>query len=73
MRASHITPERIALFMCAAGCQGGHSAAGATAAEVLGIPFPVTMENLAKQAMKEGLNPRELWGWWKNAPTPTTT
>ncbi len=60
--------ERIALFMCAAGCQGGHSSAGGVASEVLGIPFPITMKNLAKQAIKEGLDPRELWEWWKDAP-----
>lgn len=56
---------RIALLMCAAHCQGGHSEAGAEAAEVLGTTFPITMEKLARVARKEGLDPDKLWPWWK--------
>lgn len=59
-----MTKERIALFMCASHCQGGHSAAGMAAAEALGIEFPITMPNLRAQATKEGLDPKELWPWY---------
>lgn len=55
--------ERIALFMCAASCQGGHSDAGHAAAEALGVPFPITMPSLEHKALAEGLNPAELWPW----------
>lgn len=56
--------ERIALFMCAAHCQGRHSTAGRVAARALGIEFPITMPNLARRAKAEGLNAKELWPWW---------
>lgn len=56
--------ERIALFMCASHCQGGHSLAGAAAAKALGITFPITMKKLANRARKEGLDPKELWPWY---------
>lgn len=56
---------RIALLMCAAHCQGGHSEAGAHAAEALGTTFPITMEKLARVARKDGLDPDKLWPWWK--------
>lgn len=55
----------IALLMCATHCQGGHSEAGAKAAEVLGTKFPITMEGLAKVARKHHLDPDKLWPWWK--------
>lgn len=55
----------IALLMCAAHCQGGHSEAGAEAAEALDIKFPITMEALAKAARREGLDRDKLWPWWK--------
>ena len=55
---------REALYMCAASCQGGHSDAGAAAAEVLGIPFPVSMLNLWGAALREGLDPDKLWPWY---------
>ncbi len=58
-----MTPERRALYMCAAHCQGGHSDAGATAAEVLGVPFPLTMGDLVKAARSEGENPALIWPW----------
>ncbi len=54
---------RMALFMCAASCQGGHSGAGKAASEVLGIEFPVSMENLVAKAMAENFDPMELWPW----------
>jgi len=60
--------ERVALYMCAAHCQGGHSAAGQAAADALGISFPITMRNLADAAIKDDLDPRVLWPWWKDAP-----
>jgi hypothetical protein len=56
--------ERIALFMCASHCQGGHSGAGAAAAEALGITFPITMKKLANRARKEGLDSKSLWPWY---------
>lgn len=68
-----MSPERIALYMCAAHCQGGHSAAGAEAAEALGITFPITMHKLANRARKDGLDPKKLWPWWDKAtalPSP---
>lgn len=68
MLHAEIAGLRIALFMCAASCQGGNSAAGATAAKELGISFPVTMQKLANRARKEGLDPRKLWPWWDKAP-----
>ncbi len=55
--------HRKALFMCAAHCQGGHSTAGAAAAEVLGVPFPIRMEDLEARAISEFLNVDELWPW----------
>jgi hypothetical protein len=63
-----MTKERIALFMCAAHCQGGHSGAGRAAAEALDVPFPITMQGLARRALADGLDPRELWPWWDKAP-----
>jgi hypothetical protein len=57
---------RRALFMCAAHCQGGHSAAGSEASQVLGVPFPITMSEMVAKARADGLNPAELWPW---APT----
>lgn len=63
-----MSKERIALFMCAASCQGGHSAAGQAAADALGVTFPITMKMLANRARKEGLDPKKLWPWWEKAP-----
>jgi hypothetical protein len=60
-----VIAERIALFMCAAHCQGGHSDAGRAAAEALGITFPVTMKKLINQAKRENLDPDKLWPWLK--------
>jgi hypothetical protein len=61
-----LTPERAtlrALLMCAASCQGGHSDAGGAAADVLGIPFPITMENLTRAARRHGFVPQHLFPW----------
>ena len=64
--------ERIALFMCAASCQGGHSTAGAAAAEALGVPFPISLQELVKKAIQEELDPDKLWPWatknWEHRP-----
>jgi hypothetical protein len=65
-----MSSERIALFMCAAHCQGGHSVAGQEAAKALGITFPITMKKLATKARKEGLDPKKLWPWWSHAELP---
>ena len=54
---------RVALFMCAASCQGGHSDAGMAAAEALGIPFPVRMDALVEKAIAEGRDTDALWPW----------
>lgn len=53
------------LLMCAAHCQGGHSEAGAAVADLFGIPFPLTMENLTKVAERHGFDRDDLWPWWK--------
>lgn len=58
---------RKALFMCATSCQGGASDAGMAAAKVLGIPFPIKINNLVAQALKEGFDPFELWSWYPRA------
>jgi hypothetical protein len=58
-----MTPDRKALFMCAAHCQGGHSQAGDAAAEALGVPFPLTMDKLVAKARSEGADPTTLWPW----------
>jgi hypothetical protein len=68
-----MTPERIALFMCAASFQGGNSSAGRAAADALGITFPITMQKLANRARKDGLDPKKLWPWWVNAPAPVSS
>lgn len=61
-----MSPEREALFMCAAHCQGGHSLAGSHAAEALGVPFPIEMPALVAKARGEGVNPAALWPWLLN-------
>ena len=58
-------PTRRALFMCAASCQGGHSAAGKAAADVLGVSFPITMRELCKAVKREGEKPTEFYPWMK--------
>lgn len=61
--ADEIEKLRVALFMCAAHCQGGSSNAGVVAANELGIPFPIRMDDLVDRARKEGLDPDRLWPW----------
>ena len=61
---AEIEKLRKTLYMCAASCQGGHSDAGQAAAGVLGIPFPVRMENLEDAAKRDGFDPGELWPWY---------
>lgn len=56
---------RVALFVCAAHCQGGHSDAGALAAQELRVPFPIRMADLKKRAIAEGYDPAGLWPWYK--------
>lgn len=56
------------LFDIAASHQGGHSRNGRLIAGALGVPFPITMPNLAKRALEEGLEPRLVWPWWAAAP-----
>lgn len=58
-----MTPERKALYMCAAYCQGGHSMAGDAASQALGVPFPIDMASLVRKARNEGENPAALWPW----------
>lgn len=60
---AEIAGLRIALFMCAAHCQGGHSEAGRRAAEALGVPFPIRMESLKRAARRDGYDPARLWPW----------
>ena len=61
--------QRRALYMAAAHCQGGNSAAGRAAAEVLGVPFPIRMEFLIRRAAEEGFQPSEMWPWLAEALT----
>jgi hypothetical protein len=55
---------REALYMCAASCQGGHSAAGRAAAHHLNVGFPINMESMEVQAKRDGLDPEHLWPWY---------
>lgn len=43
---------------------GRHSETGAKIAMLLGIPFPLRMEDLALAARVRGFTPDELWPWW---------
>lgn len=53
---------RLVLVM-APSFQGGHSKTGGEVADLLGIPFPLTMLNLSKAARARGFDPRQLWPW----------
>lgn len=55
---------REALYMCAASCQGGSSDAGRAAAFHLNVGFPIRMESLEVQAVRDGLDPEHLWPWY---------
>lgn len=52
-----------ALFIRGASCQGGHSKEGSEIADALGVPFPLTMENLEARAIQLGHNTHALWPW----------
>lgn len=67
--AAENTELRTALFMCAASCQGGHSDAGTAAAAVLGVPFPIRMDDLVKRAVEVGYDPNALWPWFLKRTT----
>lgn len=56
-----------ALLMAATHCQGGHSDVGMAIAEVLGTPFPVSMDGLLIVAKARGYDPKALWPWWWKA------
>lgn len=64
MPDSKTTELRLILEM-APSFQGGHSKTGGDVAELLGIPFPLRMHNLAKAARARGFDPDQLWPWWK--------
>jgi hypothetical protein len=51
-------------------CQGGHSRVGHEVADLLGIPFPLNMENLSRAAVERGFDPGELWPWLKEMSAP---
>lgn len=53
-----------ALYMAAPNCQGGHSEAGQEIADLLGVPFPLRMNNLQTAAIRDGFDPAKLWPWW---------
>lgn len=48
-----------------ASCQGGHSTEGQRIANILGVPFPLTMPNLASRAKKLGFRVEALWPWYE--------
>lgn len=52
-----------ALLVAAPRHQGGHSDVGRVIAEVLEIPFPLTMPSLRAVAIDSGLHPYSLWPW----------
>jgi hypothetical protein len=52
-----------AAFVIAAHHQGGHSSNGRLLAEALGVPFPLTMPDLAARAEAIGFDPKALWPW----------
>lgn len=61
--AARVIELQRALYMAAAGNQGGHSDAGAEIARLLNVPFPLTMGALAEAAARDGFDPDELWPW----------
>jgi len=54
---------REALLKCAPSHQGGHSDTGATIADCLGVPFPITVPDLEHLAQREGFDTDKLWPW----------
>lgn len=61
--AAEIDRLRRLLFIVAPSFQGGNSRDGGMIAEELGVPFPITVPALEKQARADGLDPDELWPW----------
>lgn len=54
---------RMALFIAAPSHQGGHSRTGFAIADALGVPFPITNDDLLAKARAEEINPALLWPW----------
>lgn len=44
--------------------QGGHSKRGYELAVLIGISFPISMENLEIRARELGIDPAVLWPWY---------
>jgi hypothetical protein len=61
------------LLKIAGGHQGGHSESGRAIADILDIPFPVTMPNLTIAAKRMGHDPDELWPWLTRMNVQVTT
>lgn len=61
-----------AILAAAGHCQGGHSDAGASIANLLGVPFPLTMPDLIACARANNENPALIWPWLRREPTPFT-
>lgn len=61
----HAAPRDIqrALLMSAPGHQGGHSDAGKALSEVIGVRFPLHMDDLISCAKKLDFEVGELWPW----------
>lgn len=57
---------RMALFIAAPQHQGGHSRTGFAIADALGVPFPITNDDLLAKARAEEINPALLWPWLVN-------
>ena len=61
---SELEAEAVRLVLAMApSFQGGHSKIGGEVADLLGIPFPLTMQNLAQKARALGFEPVDLWPW----------
>jgi len=58
-----LTKEVEALFLAGQHCQGGHSDAGRAIADVLGLPFPLTMAALMEGLRERGENPVRFYPW----------
>lgn len=58
-----LTKEIEALFLAGQHCQGGHSDAGQAIADVLGLPFPLTMAALMEGLRERGENPALFYPW----------
>lgn len=54
-----------AMLLAAPSCQGRHSNAGRALSEIIGCPFPISMDGLKRRAIEMKYDPSELWPWWK--------